>query len=150
MTLFEESLLSSVPAGTTVGSWRDPKEEWRKYLLCVGRRWVYRGFKLHQNKMAVLVVQSLSPIRLFATPWISAHQAFLSYYLLEFPQTHVHWVDDAIQPSHPLLLPSPPPLNLSQHQGLFQWVTSSHQVAKVLKLQLQHQSVQWIFRTDCL
>ena len=57
---------------------------------------------------------------------------------------------DAIQPSHPLLPPSPPALNLSQHQGLFQWVSSSHQVAKVLKLQLQHQSFQWIFRTDFL
>ena len=61
-------------------------------------------------------------------------------YLLEFTQTHVDWVSDAIQPSHPLLSPSPPALNLSQHQGLFQWVGSSHLVAKVLELQLQHQS----------
>ena len=61
-------------------------------------------------------------------------------YLLEFTQTHVHWVSDAIQPSHPLLSPSPPTLNLSQHQGLFQWVGSSHLVAKVVELQLQHQS----------
>ena len=51
-------------------------------------------------------------------------------------QTHVHWVSDAIQPSYPLLSPSPPAFNLSQHQGFFQWVGSSHQVAKVLKLQL--------------
>ena len=65
----------------------------------------------------------------------------------ELTQTHVHWVGDAIQPSHPLSLPSPPTFNLSQHQGLFQWVSSSHQVAKVLQLQLQHQSFQWIFRT---
>ena len=63
---------------------------------------------------------------------------------VEFTQTHVHWVGDVIQPSHPLLSPSPA-LNLSQHQGLFQWV-SSHQVAKVLEFQLQHQSFQWIFR----
>ena len=62
------------------------------------------------------------------------------HYLPEFIQTHVHWVSDAIQPSHPLLPPSPPSLNLSQHQGLFQWISSSHQVAKVLELQLQHQS----------
>ena len=68
----------------------------------------------------------------------------------EFIQTHVHWVGDAIQPSHPLLSPSPPTFNLSQHQGLFKWVSSSHQVAKVLELQLQHQSFQWIFRTDFL
>ena len=64
--------------------------------------------------------------------------------LLEFTQTHVHWVGDAIQPSHPLSSLSPPAFNLSQHQGLFQWVGSSHQVAKVLELQLQHQFFQWI------
>ena len=57
--------------------------------------------------------------------------------LLEFTQTHVHWVGDAIQPSHPLPSTSPPAFNLSQHQGLFQWVSSSHQVAKVLEFQLQ-------------
>ena len=69
--------------------------------------------------------------------------------LLEFTQTHVHWVGDAIQTSHPLLSPSPPALNLSQHQGLFQWV-SSLQVAKVLEFQLQHQSFQWAFMPDLL
>ena len=70
--------------------------------------------------------------------------------LLELTQTHVHWVSDAIQLSHPLSSPSPPTFNLSQHQGLFQWVSSLHQVAKVLEFQLQHQSFQWIFRTDIL
>ena len=64
--------------------------------------------------------------------------------LPEFTQTHVHWVGDAIQPSHSLSSPSPPALNLSQHQGLFKWVSSSHQVAKVLEFQLQHQSFQWM------
>ena len=68
----------------------------------------------------------------------------------ELTQTHVHRVDDAIQPSHPLSSASPPAFNLSQHQGLFQWVSSSHQVAKVLEFQLQHQSFQWIFRIDFL
>ena len=62
------------------------------------------------------------------------------HHVLEFAQTHVHWVSDAIQPSHLLSLPSPPALNLSQHQDLFQWVGSSHQVAKVLEFQLQHPS----------
>ena len=71
------------------------------------------------------------------------------HYLLEFAQTHIHWVDDAIQPFHPLS-PSSPALNLSQHQGLVQGIGFSHQVAKVLELQLQHQSFQWIFRTDFL
>ena len=68
----------------------------------------------------------------------------------ESTQTQVHWVGDAIQPSYPLLCPSPPSLNLSQHQGLFQWVSSSHEVAKVLEFQLQHQSFQWTPRTDLL
>ena len=66
--------------------------------------------------------------------------------LPELAQTHAHWVGDAIQPSHPLSSPSPPAFNLSQHQGLFKWVSSSHQVAKVLEFQLQHQSFQRILR----
>ena len=78
-----------------------------------------------------------------STPGIPVH-----HQLPEFTLTHVHWVGDVIQPSHPLLSPSPPALNLSQHQGLFQWVCSLYQVAKVLEL--QHQSFQWIFRLDFL
>ena len=62
--------------------------------------------------------------------------------LLEFTQTHAHRVGDAIQPSHPLSSPSPPALNPSQHQGLFQRVNSSHEVAKGLEFQLQHRSFQ--------
>ena len=80
-----------------------------------------------------------------STPGLPVHHQFL-----EFTQTHVHWVGDAIQPSHPLSSPSPSTLNLSQHQGLSQWISSSHQVAKVLEFQLQHRSLQWIFRTDFL
>ena len=78
-----------------------------------------------------------------STPGLPVH-----HQLPEFTQTHAHWVSDAIQPSHLQLTPSPPALSLSQHQGLFKWVSSSHQVAKVLEFQLQHQSFQWIFRTD--
>ena len=70
--------------------------------------------------------------------------------LLELAQTHVHRVRDAIQPSLPLSSPSPPALNLSHHQGLFQQVSSSHQVANVLEFQLQHHSFQRIFRVDFL
>ena len=81
-----------------------------------------------------------------STPGLPVHQQ-----LPEFTQTHVHRVSDAIQPSHPLSSsPSPPTFSLSQHQGLFQWVSSSHQVAKVLKFQLQHQSFQWTPRADLL
>ena len=68
----------------------------------------------------------------------------------ELTQTHVHWVSDIIQPSHPQSSPSPPAFSLSQHQGLFQWVSSSHQGAKVLEFQLQHQSFQWTPRTNLL
>ena len=70
--------------------------------------------------------------------------------LQEFTQTHVHWVSDTIQLSHPLSSTSPPSFNLSQHQGLLKGVSSLYQVAKVLELQIQHQSFQWIFRTDFL
>ena len=80
-----------------------------------------------------------------SSPGLTVHRQ-----LPKFTQTHVYWVCDAIQPSHPLLLPSPPAFNLSQNQGLYQWVSSSHQVAKVLEFQLQYQSFQWIFRTDFL
>ena len=88
--------------------------------------------------------------RLFATPWIAAHQASLSitnsWSLLKLmPQ-----VSDAIQLSHPLSSPSPPAPNPSQHQGLFQWINSLHEVAKVLEFQLQHLSFQWTPRTDLL
>ena len=78
------------------------------------------------------------------TPGLPVH-----HQLLEFTQTHVHWVGDAIQPSHPLSTPSPA-LNLSQHQGLFKCVSPSYQVAKLLEFQLQHQSFQWTPRTDLL
>ena len=70
--------------------------------------------------------------------------------LPEFTQTHVHWVSDAIQPSHPLSFPSPSSFSPSQHQDLLQWVSSLYQVAKVLAFQLQHQFFQWIFRIDFL
>ena len=80
-----------------------------------------------------------------STPGFPVH-----HQLPELVQTHVHRVGDAIQPSHPLSSPSPPAFNLSQHQGLFQWVSSSHQVAKILEFQLQCQSFQWIFRTNFL
>ena len=105
-------------------------------------------------------VQLLSRVWLFVTPWTAVLQASLSitnsctpglpvhHQLPELTQTHVYWVGDAIQPSHPLSSPFPPAFNLSQHQGLFHWVSSLHQVDKILEFQLQHQSIQWVFRTD--
>ena len=79
------------------------------------------------------------------TPGLPVH-----HQLPELVQTHVHRVSDAIQPSPPLLSPPPPALKLSQNQGLFKWVRSSYQVAKVLEFQLQHQSFQLTPRTDLL
>ena len=79
-----------------------------------------------------------------STPGLPVH-----HQLPQFTQNHVHWAGDVIQPSHLLSSPSPT-FNLSQHQGLFKCVSFLHQVAKVLEFQLQHQSFQWIFRTDLL
>ena len=78
-----------------------------------------------------------------STPGLPVHHP-----LLELTQTHVCHIGDAMQPSHPLSSPSPLAFHLSQHQDHFKWVSSSHQVAKVLEFQLQHQSFQWTPRTD--
>ena len=94
-------------------------------------------------------VQSLSHVRLFATPWIAARQASLS------PTPRVHWDScPSSQWCYPAITSSVVPFsscpNPSQHQGLFQGVSSSQGVAKILEFQFQHQSFQWIFRTDIL
>ena len=83
-------------------------------------------------------------LTLYHPMYCSASGFLILHCLLEFAQTHVHWISDAIEPSHPLLPPSSPIFNLSQHQGLCQWVITLHQVAKVLELQLQHQ----MFRSE--
>ena len=103
--------------------------------------WILYTFSAVQSHSCVQLCDPLD----CSTPGFPIH-----HQLLELVQTHVHSVGDAIQPSHLLLSPSPPAFNLSQHQGLFQWVSSSHQMAKVLEFQLQHQFFQWIFRTDAL
>ena len=106
--------------------------------------------KVNMSKMKVLIwsspqnsyfkpqfssVQSLSHVWL-CNPMDSSMSGLpVHHQLPEFTQTHVHWVGDAIQPSHPLLSPSPPTFNLSQHQGLFQWDSSLHQVTKILEFQ---------------
>ena len=112
------------------------------YLACRGVSW---ESIFHLSRVTyVAVVPSLSRVRLFVTPWTAARQASLSITNPpELTQTHVRWVGDAVQPSHPLSSPSPPALDPSQHQGLFRWVSSLHQVPKVLELQLQRQSFQW-------
>ena len=137
------------------------------WCVSIKMKWVscrqYAFFKIHLVTSSLLIgefnsfifkvindpcssVQLLSRIWLFV--WHCSILGFpVHHQIPELVQTHVHWVSDAIQPSHPLSSPSLPAFNLSQHQGLFQWVSSLHQVAKILELQLQHQSFQWIFRT---
>ena len=109
--------------------------------------------KKNNGIISFVVVQLLIHVGLchpmhFSTPGFPVLHYFCEFAQThEFVQTHVHWVGDAIQPSHPLSTPSPA-FNLSQHKGHFQLVGSSHQVAQFLELQLQHQSFQWIFRVD--
>ena len=108
--------------------------------------------KLSMNLRNFSSVQSLSYVEVFATPWITAHQASLSFNssrpLLKLMSVEL------VMPSNHLILCRPllllPQSSKTQHQSLFQWVSSLHQVAKVLELQLQHQSFQWLFRTDFL
>jgi len=99
------------------------------------------SFIVQFNSVAQSCLTLFDPMNC-STPGFPVH-----HHLTELAQTHAHWGSDAIQPSHPLL--SLTTLNLSQHQGLFQWI-SSHQGAKGFELQLQHQSFQWIFRVDSL
>ena len=98
-----------------------------------------------------LVVQWLIHVQLLAIQWSACSMpGFPVLYFLEFAHTHVHWVGDDIQPSHPLSSPSPPAFSLSQHQGLLQWGGSAHHVAKVLELQHQSSYLPFIFPLDFL
>ena len=108
-------------------------------------------YTLPPPSLACSVQFSPSVVSDSCDPMVCSMPGFpVHYQLLELTQTNVHSISDAIQPSHPLSSPSSPAFNLSQDQGLFKWVSSSHQVAKVLKFQLQYQYLQWIFRTEFL
>ena len=93
--------------------------------------WSQVGLQIRSDQISRSVVSDSLRTMNCSTPGLPVH-----HQLPEFTETHVHWVGDAIQLSHPLSSPSPPTLNPSQHQSLFQWVTSSHEVAKVLEFQL--------------
>ena len=109
----------------------------------------FKAYKLTANPVHISSVTHLCPT-LCDSMDCSAPGLLVHHQLPEITQTHVHQVSEAVQPSHPLSSPSFPTFNPSQHRGLFQWVNSSHQVAKVLEFQLQHQCFQWIFRIDFL
>ena len=117
--------------------------------LCLKENARYKMTQANKHSVQFSSVAQLCPTlcdpMYCSTPGLPVH-----HQLLEPTQTHVHCVSDAIQPSYPLLSPSPPAFNLSQHQGLFQSVGSLHQVASVLEPELHHLSFQWIFRTDLL
>ena len=122
---------------------------WRPLLHALSRSWKLGGSSEKATKMVQFSSVAQSCPTLCDPMDCSTPGLPVRHQLPESTQTHVHWVGDAIQPSRPLLSSSPA-LNLSQHQGLFKWISSSHQVAKVLEFQLQHQSFQWIFKTDFL
>ena len=137
----EDPLEKGKATHSSILAWRIPWTIQSMGLQRVGHDWVTFTFTLSLRS-----VQSLSHVRLFVTPWTAAHQASLSITnSRRLPKLMLFC--DAIQPSHPLLSPSPT-FNLSQHQGLFKWVIFSNQVAKVLEFQLQHQAFQWIPRAD--
>ena len=146
-------ILTQLPPGSPIHEFKS----WL-YLLLVVWPWASylniqdlfsHGYNGDVTLLRFVVVQSLSRVQLFETPWTEPGSPVL-HHLPECAQTHVRWVSDAIQPSHPLSPPPSPAFNLCQHQGLSQWVGSLNQVAKVLELQLQHQVIQWIFRVDFL
>ena len=123
-------------------------------LNCVSQAPAPQNVILLGNKVIGIIILCCSVTQLFLTLCNSIYCSTpglpILYYAPGFAQTQIHWVSDAIQPSHSLLPSSPPALNHSQHQGLFQWLNSLHQVTKVLKLQLQHQFSPWIFIVDFL
>ena len=127
-----------------------PLPFWFGYLVFLFLLWLLWlglpvvGCSVQFSSMAQLCLTLCDPMNR-STPGLPVH-----HQLLEFTQTHFHWVSDAIQPYYPLLSSSPPALNLSQHQGLFKRVSSLHQVAIVLEFYLQHQSFQWTPRTNRL
>ena len=154
-----------VPAGKTMTSkCKLPLDGWWCSKLQLAHAWL-RCFKQGHEGQVFKIISDSSRILPALVQFSSVAQSCptlcdpmnrstpglpVYHQLLEFTQIHVHRVGDAIQPSHPLSSPSPPAHNPSQHQSLFQWVNSSHEVAKVLEFQLQHHSFQRTPRTDLL
>ena len=113
---------------------------WTFVLIYVGRCFIVQFSSVTQSCPTLCHPMDCS------TPGLPVHHQLLEFAQTHVYQTHVYQVGDAIQPSRPLSSPCSPAFNLSQHQGLFQWVSSLHQVAKVLEFQLQHQPFQWIVK----
>ena len=137
---------TKIRASTPITSWQidGGKVETVTDFIFMGSRITADGDCSHEIKRHLLLVRKFSSVQscpMLYDPMDCSTQGFpVPHYLPEFAQVHLYWISDALQPSHPMSFPSPPAFNLSQHQGLFQWVNSSHQVAKGLQFQLQHQS----------
>ena len=135
---------------------KERKKKNKSYLTYRRRKWqsapVFLSGEFHEPRSPAGTVHFSSVTQsclTYCNPMDCSTPGFpVHHQLQELTQTHVHGIGDTIQLFHPLSSPSPPAFNLSQHQDLFQGVSSSHQVAKVLEFQLQHQSFQWIFRID--
>ena len=148
-SLGQDPLEKGMATHSSILAWRIPWiEEPDRLYSSWGHKESGHNWATNRHIRIISSGQSLSRIWLChptdcSTPGFPVH-----HQLLKLPEAHVHRISDDIQPPHPLLSPSPAAFNPSQHQGLFQWVSSLHQVARVLEFQLQHQSFQWIFRTD--
>ena len=130
---------------------RSPRSRDQTCVSCIGKWILYPCATWKALFFQFSSVQSLSHVRLFETPWTAACQASLSITNSGSPPKPMSI--ESVMPSNHLVLCCPLlllPFNLPQHQGLFQWINSLHQMAKVLEFQLQHQSFQWVFRTDIL
>ena len=146
----EDPLVEGMATHSSILSWRIPRTEEPGGLQSMGSERVGHNWSdlacMHQSvsSFAQSCLTLCDPMNC-SMPGLPVHHK-----LPEFTQVHAHRVGDAIQPSHPLSSSSPPAPNPSQHQGLFQWVNFSHEVAKILEFQLQHQSFQWTPRADLL
>ena len=144
--------------------WSQDSKWWRVDSVIWGFCWIYKLSNLSRTMIFVFFRPHVLSIMLFSRPAVSdslrprelqhtwplypSLSLSIPRHLLKFSQVHVHCISESIQPYHPLMPSSLPPLNLSQHRGLFLWVSCSHQVTKILELQLQHQSFQWVIRVD--
>ena len=116
--------------------------QWFKYQIVFSSQHAFSITTLSLSFSCLVVSNCLWP------HYCSMPGLHVPHHFLKFVHINVHRISDANQPSHPLIPSSPSALNLFQHQGLFQWVSCSHQMTKILELQLQHQSFQWVFRVD--
>ena len=141
----EDLCLMATNSGTSKGrTWQVRPMQGRIAVWLMGTTWSVALSSVQSSEVTQSCPTLCDPMDC-STPSFPVH-----HQLPELAQTHLHRVADTTQPSHLPLSPSPPAFNLSQHQGLLSGISSSHQVVKVLQFQLQHQSFQWIFRTDFL